>query len=214
VTHSTRFARSGQALALLSLLLCARPAHAQIDVRPFALFAEEHFAASGTFNAIFQSDVAPLWGGGVDVVVHKHVFVDFAVSHMSRDGQRAFVSNGDVFRLQIPLRLESTPIEVTGGYRFVLERRRVIPYIGAGFGSYSFHQTSDFDTAGESIDVRHMGIAVTGGAEVRVTRWIGITADVRYTHVTGILGSGDISKDLGENDFGGVAGRIRVIFGR
>jgi len=97
------------------------------------MFAEEHFAASGTFDATFQSDVAPFWGGGVDVVIHKHVFVDLAISHMSRDGQRAFVNNGDVFRLQIPLHLESTPIEVTGGYRF--GRHRVIPYVGAGFGS-------------------------------------------------------------------------------
>ena len=64
------------------------------------------------------------------------------------------------------------------------------------------------------IDVRHAGLVVTGGAEVRVTRWIGVTGDVQYTHVTGILGSGGISKDLGESDFGGVAGRVRVIIGR
>ena len=195
-------------------MLVARPVYAQVDVRPFAMFADEHFAASGTFDAIFQSDVAPFWGGGVDVVIHKHFFVDFAVSHMSRDGQRAFVNNGDVFRLQIPLHLESTPIEITGGYRFIFGRSRVIPYAGGGFGSYSFQETSGFDTAAESVDVRHSGFVVTGGAEVRVTRWIGVTGDVQYTHVPGILGSGGISKDLGENDFGGVAGRIRVVIGR
>jgi len=183
-------------------------------VRPFAMFAEEHFTASRTFDAIFQSDVAAFWGGGVDVVIHKRVFIDFGVSHMSRTGQRAFVNNGDVFRLQIPLHLDSTPIEVSGGYRFLFRRSRVIPYVGAGFGSYSFHETSDFDTAGESVDVRHTGFLLKGGVEVRVTRWLGITGDVQYTHVAGILGSGGISKDLGENDFGGVAGRARVILGR
>jgi len=62
--------------------------------------------------------------------------------------------------------------------------------------------------------VRHSGFVVTGGAEFRMARWLGITGDVHYTHVAGILGSGGISKDLGENDFGGVAGRIRVVFGR
>lgn len=195
-------------------MLFARSAYAQVDVRPFALFADERFSASTTFNATLGTDTAPFWGGGVDVVVRKHFFVDLAVSHMSRDGQRAFINNGQVFRLGIPLRVASTPIEVSGGYRFVLGKSRVVPYAGAGFGSYSYRETSDFAQSGDDVDVRHAGLLIVGGAEVRVTRWVSVTGDVQYTHVPGILGQGGLSKDANENDFGGVAGRVRVVIGR
>src|ERR1700756_3419207 len=104
-------------------LLAAAPASAQfrgldIDVRPFALATEQRFDASTTFNAVSASPAASFWGGGVDVLIHKAYFVDLAISHMSKTGQRAFINNGQVFRLGIPLQVTMTPIELTGGYRF------------------------------------------------------------------------------------------------
>lgn len=197
-----------------ALLLLARPAWAQTQFRPFALFSVERLSASTTFDATVGSSTAPYWGGGVDVLVRKRYFLDVAVSHMSRDGQRAFVDNGQVFRLGIPLRVSSTPIEITAGYRFRARKWRMTPYAGAGIGSYSLHETSDFSSSGEDVDVRHAGFIAVGGAEFRVTRWIAVTGDAQYTHVPGILGQGGLSKDLGESDFGGIAGRLRVVVGR
>ncbi len=199
------------------LLLAATPAFAQfrtVDVRPFFLGESERYAAATTFNAVFQEDTAPLWGGGVDVVVHKRFFIDLAISHMSKDGQRAFLNNGEVFRLGIPLHVTSTPIEITGGYRFVFKKAPIIPYVGAGFGSYSYRETGDFATPGEDVDVRHAGFVAMGGVEFRIMKWLGITGDVQYTRVPGILGAGGISKDAGEDNFGGVGARVRVIVGR
>lgn len=195
-------------------LLVAAPARAQVAVRPFALFTVERFAASTTFDAVFQTNTSSLWGGGVDVVVHRRIFVDLAVSRLSLTGQRAFLNNGEVFRLGIPLRLTSTPVEVTAGYRFRPWKARVVPYAGLGFGSYSLHQSSDFDAAGDEVDVRHAGFLATAGAEFHLTKWVGVTGDVQYTHVPGILGNGGISKDAGDSDLGGIAGRVRVILGR
>ena len=62
--------------------------------------------------------------------------------------------------------------------------------------------------------MRHTGYLVTGGAEVRITRWVGVAADVAYTHVTGIIGESGISKDFGEGNLGGTAFRFKVIVGR
>ena len=46
-----------------------------------------------------------------------------------------------------------------------------------------------------------------------MSRWISISGDAQYTHVTGILGAGGISQDANEKDLGGVAARIRVLVG-
>jgi outer membrane protein W len=196
------------------LVFAATPVWAQTQVRPFVLLDAEHFAASTTFDATLGSAVAPSWGGGVDVLVRKRFFVDVAVSHMSRDGQRVFVNNGEVFKLGIPLTVSSTPIEVTGGYRFHLRRSRIIPYAGMGIGSYSYRETSDFSSSGEDVDVRHAGFLAVGGAEFRVSRWIAVTGDAEYTRVPGILGQSGLSKDVNEDNFGGIAARFRVVVGR
>ncbi len=197
-------------------LLGAAPAYAQVNVRPFVLFADEHFTASKSFNINFETAAASVWGGGVDVVVHRRVFVDVTISHMSKAGQQAFFdkSTGDVFRLDIPLKVMSTPVEISAGYRFRLKTSRVIPYAGAGFGSYSYRQTADFAAAGDDVDVRHIGFLMMGGAELRVRKWMGISGDAHYSRVPGILGQGGISKDVNESDFGGIAARVRVILGR
>jgi outer membrane protein W len=201
-------------LVVVGFLLFAQPVRAQTEFRPFASFSVEQMAASKSFDATVGSSLAPFWGAGVDVVVRKHVFIDVAVSHMSRTGERVFVDNGEVFHLGIPLKVSSTPIEVTAGYRFPLRKRRVIPYAGAGFGSYSYRETSDFSAAGEDVDVRHAGFVAVAGAEFRMNRWVAVTGDAQYTRVPGILGQNGWSKDLNENDFGGIAARLRVIIGR
>jgi len=199
---------------VLALVLLARPVRAQTEFRPFASFSVEQMTAAKSFDATVGSALSPFWGAGVDVVVRKQFFIEVAVSHMSRTGQRVFIDNGEVFPLGIPLKVSSTPIEVTAGYRFRLRKWRMIPYAGAGVGSYSYRETSDFSAAGEDADLRHAGFVAVGGAEFRVTRWIAVTGDAQYRRVPGILGQNGWSKDLNENDFGGLAARLRVVIGR
>jgi outer membrane protein W len=197
--------------------LAATPAIAQpakVTMRPFFLASDQRLSAQTTFNATLGSASASFWGGGVDVVVRRKYFIDLAISRMSGTGQRAFINNGEVFRLGIPVRVSSTPVELTGGYRFRLRTSRVIPYAGAGIGSYSYREAADFAAPGDDVDVRHSGFVLLGGAEFRVRKWIGVTGDAHFTRVPGILGQSGISKDAGESDFGGIAARIRVILGR
>jgi opacity protein-like surface antigen len=185
----------------------------RISLRPFFLASGQNFTAKETFKAVFGRSVEPFWGGGAQLTFREGLFVDVTVSRFKATGERAFRFDGVNFGLGIPLTVTETPVEVSGGYR-VYVSPRLVPYVGAGIGSYSYTETSDFSTDDENVKTRHAGYLVTGGAEFRMRRWLGLTADVQYTRVPGILGAGGISKEAGETDLGGLAARFRVIVGR
>lgn len=221
-------------VALMGALLTAAPAFAQrqaasapppagVDVRPFALVTVERFSAATTFDATLDSSFQPLWGGGVEIAWRNNTFVDVTVSRLSRNGQRAFLADtGQVFRLAVPMHAALTPIEFTIGRRFPVRRRpaarprrlTLVPYIGGGVGAYRYDETSDSSAAGEDVHATHVGFLAVGGAEFRVSKWIGIAADAQYTRVPGILGQGGISQQADEHDLGGIAARVRVILGK
>ena len=187
----------------------------KLRLRPFFLATGQQFAAKTTFNAVFGSPTAEFWGGGLQLVLGDVIYIDVSASRFRKTGQRAFLNDGQAYRLGIPLTATVTPFEVTGGYRLRLPKHRsVIPYVGAGIGSYSYTETSDFADAGDNIDTGHAGFLVVGGVEFRVHRWVGIAADLQYTHITGVLGTGGISKEAGESDLGGGAVRVKVVVGR
>ena len=210
-------------LAALGILACTNSMSAQTDTvsseyttpavafRPFFLATLQDFAAHETFTAALGAATQPFFGGGVNVAFRKGIFVDLTASRFSKDGQRAFLFNGQIYRLGIPLTATEIPIEVSGGYRFPAWHR-IRPYASGGFGSYSYTETSKFSTSSESVNLRHAGYLVVAGAEVRVTSWVAIAIDVQWTHVPGILGTGGLSQGT-ENDLGGIAPRIRIIIG-
>jgi hypothetical protein len=206
----------------LAIMGVAAPASAQlvsdapaVSIRPFVLIAGEQFAAKKTFEAVLGGSAQPLWGGGVQMATRGGLFVDVTASRFKKDGERVFVAGGDVFPLGIPLTVTVTPLEVTGGYRSRVGRSgRLVPYVGAGVGWYGYKEESEFTEAGESVERRHVGYLAVGGVEYRVGRLIGVSVDVQYTHVGGILGGGGVSAALDEDDLGGVAARLRLIVGR
>jgi outer membrane protein W len=211
-------------IALLYATLIATSAAAQagpsgapdapaLSLRPFAVVSGERFAASTTFKAVFGQSVEPLWGGGLQLALKDGVYVDVTASRFKKTGQRAFVFDGQSFQLGIPVTATLTPIEVTAGYR-MRRTSRLIPYIGAGVGSYGYVEKGDAADASEDLTTRHVGYLVVGGVEFRVGRWVALSGDAQYTRVPGILGNGGVSKDAGEGDLGGIAGRFRVIIGR
>jgi len=203
---------------LLGALALATPASAQTDrvtLRPYGMITEQAFAAKTTFDAVFGSTSGPFWGAGAEVILPHQIYVDVSASRFKKTGQRAFIDNGQTYRLGIPLTATVTPFEIAGGYRFRLRRQQnVVPFVGAGLGWYSYKETSDFSVAGEGVDMTHIGELVVGGVELRVHRWVALSVDAQYTHVPGILGASGVSKDAGESDLGGVAGRFKLIVGR
>jgi outer membrane protein W len=210
--------------ACLLALLVAAPLAAQSDpssfgdtyptsIRLFVLATDQSFAAKTTMQAAFGKPVEPFFGGGLQVAMDSGVFVEFGISRFKQSGQRAFINNGQTFQLGIPLTATITPLELSAGYRF-LASARFIPYAAAGVGRYAYREESDFSAAGDNVDTHHIGYLASGGVEVRVHRWIGLAVDVQYTRISGILGAGGLSRDAGENDLGGVAGRFKVLIGR
>ena len=204
-------------LLMLCSLALAAPAAAQdppaLSIRPFVMGVVESFTATETFDAVFETHTQPFFGGGVQVVLWDKFVAEVGASRARMDGERAFHSGTQSFRLGIPLTATIAPLEVTGGYRFGLwEHAR--PYVAAGIASYSYQETSDFADATENVDTRKTGFVLNGGFEFRLHRWIGASAEVEYTSVKGILGNGGISQQVGEDDLGGVAARFKLIVGR
>lgn len=215
-------------LALLLTLATALPLAAQVrgpatsgpesdapavSFRPFLLVSAAQPAAKKTFEAVLGEPLQRFWGGGVQVALRSGFFVEVGASRFEKTGQRAFVFNGQAFPLGIPLTARITPLEFSGGYRFAVSPR-IIPYGGAGVARYAYTETSDFADPGEDVDTTHSGYLVLGGVELRVHRWIGASVDVQYTRVRGILGSGGVSKEFGEDNLGGTAVRVKVLVGR
>lgn len=203
-------------LALLLTLWSAASASAQgVSFRPFALFAEQQFAATKTFEATFGQANHALWGGGLSITQDDRVYLDLTASRFEKTGTRAFFFNGTAFSTNIAQTVTITPLEMTAGYRFH-RWPRVIPTLGGGVGLYRYKQVSDFSNPDENVDTQHAGVAVEGGVEIRLHRWFGVGADAHYSYVPGILGqeSTAFSKDAGEKNLGGLAARVRVIVGR
>jgi hypothetical protein len=199
--------------AFLVVLALAAPASAQVSVRPFFVVAGEQMSAKTSFDAIFGQSFEPFLGGGASLVLPHGVWADVSISRFEKTGQRAFDNGGQVFRLGIPLTIAITPIEASGGYRFRTSPR-LWTYVGAGVGSYGYDESSADATATDNLSARHVGYLALGGVEGRVQKWISLAADVQFTHVPGILGTAGVSKDLGDNDLGGIAVRFRVLVGK
>ena len=174
---------------------------------------DERFAASQTFVAVFGQANQPFWGGGLQVVLRDRVWVELAASQVKKSGHRAFRTNGQNFDLGIPLSMTMTPFEVTGGLRFH-RWTRLVPYVGGGYTSYRYRESSDFADAEENLDTRRGGPALTGGVEFRLHRWFGVGFDAQYTHVPGIFGNGGVSREAGETDLGGIGLRLKFIVGQ
>ena len=212
--------------ACLLVLLVSAPVAAQpnadsfdepfpASIRAFFLATDQSFAAKTTFKAAFGKSVEPFFGGGLQVALRNGLFVEVGFSRFKKTGQLAFVNNGQTFQLGIPLTATITPLELSAGYRFGASgSSRFIPYAAAGVGRYAYREAADFAIDGDNADTHHVGYLAAGGVEVRVHRWIGLAVDAQYTHVTGILGAGGVSKDAGESDLGGIAGRFKILIGR
>lgn len=200
---------------VFGVMVCSAPlAHAQtperLSVRGEAIVGVQHFTASQTFKGIFGSANGAIYGGGVEVTRH-HLFVRVDAEHFGRTGERAFALDGQVFQLGIPMKVSITPVMGTVGYRGSLSRR-LIGYVGGGVGSWSYSEKTD-DPA-DSFSTRKVGYVALGGVEWRLSSWIGIGGEGRYTAVPNAIGSAGLSADLGEKDLGGGSAVVRVIFGR
>jgi opacity protein-like surface antigen len=207
-------------VSALAILLAAGPAAAQsappapaVSIRGFALVGVEAFNASQTFKATMGTSSGPIYGGGGQVSLRSGIFVRVSASRYKDTGQRAISLEGQVFQLGIPLTATITPIEVTGGYRFV-RLGRVVPYAGGGFGTYKYTETSEFADSSENVSASYTGYHVLGGVDVGVTAWLRAGGEVEYASVPNAFGTGGLSQEFNETNLGGTTFRVVISVGR
>ena len=221
--------RLATALCLASLVTLAPAAQAQtpttarqptrpqsgIRVRGFGEFGGRTFIASQGFDAVLGSHTGPLFGGGVEVLIGPHLFVSFGASRFQRDGERVFVSEGEVFPLGIETTVSIRPIEASAGWRFADPQRSVIPYLGGGIGWHRYQETSEFAQPGDDVQFTKTGYQVLGGAEWRAARWVGVVGEAAWMAVPGAFADVPTSAAaaFGEDDLGGAVFRVKVVIG-
>ena len=200
-------------LWFVAALSAPTAAHAQ--VRGFADVGSTTFAATESFETILGSASGVVFGGGVEVLLPKDLFVNVRASRFRESGERVFVFQGERFGLGIPTTVTVMPIEVTGGYR-VNRGWRLVPYVGGGIGQHRYEETSDFATDAENVKESFTGYHLLGGAEFRVSRMIGAAGEVQWATVPDALGQdpNGVSNAFDETDLGGVTFRVKVVIGR
>jgi hypothetical protein len=175
--------------------------------------------ATKSFDAILDTHSGLDLGAGAQVAWQsgalRGLFFEVDVSRFEKTGERAFVHEGEVFPLGIPLTITLTPFEVSGGYRYAHVRRtrdgRAIEspvgyFVGGGVGTVRYTEADDEGEVSERFTAYH----VMGGADVRVWSVVHAGGEIRYRWVPDGLGVGGVSDAFNETDLGGTTIRVRI----
>lgn len=189
-----------------------RPPAPKFGIRGYGEGAYQWFTAADSFKAVLDTSGGFFYGGGAQVHFGP-IYVDFGVSRFEKTGERAFVFEGDVFRVGIPDRITMTPLVVTAGYRFPAHARSV-PYVGGGVGSLKFEETSDFADPEENVSETFTSYHAVAGVEYAATRWLFVAGEVRYAAVPDAIGAPGIAAEFDESDLGGLSLAVKVLIGR
>jgi hypothetical protein len=202
----------------------ARTPERAFRVAGFVDFGNTTFTASQSFDAILDKSSTIIIGGGGQLALRSGIFVQVDITHSSDNGERAFVNNGQVFKLGIPATVEMTPIDLSAGYRFHFGRRRgpalpahpkpaerFVPYLGGGIGTVRYKETSKFAQSGDDVDDSFFSYNILGGLEVGLYRWIGAGVEFQQRWVPNALGDAGVSKAFHETDLGGSTFRVKII---
>lgn len=101
------------------------PTGPAISVRAFGEAGYTWFSANESFEAVLGSAGGAVFGGGVTVSHRSGYFGRVGIERFSADGERVYVFGGEVFPMGIPLSVSITPIDISGGYRFVARPKPV-----------------------------------------------------------------------------------------
>ena len=207
--------RASIVVALLFVLPVSARAQQHVSIRGFGDAGLTVFTATQSFKAILGKPSGPIFGGGVEVGLPRHLFLWLGASRFRRTGRRVFVFNSQVFNLSVADTVTVTPLELTAGYRF-RDAGLIIPYAGAGVGWHKYEETSAHATAADDVKTTHTGYHVLGGAEVPVQKWLAAAVDAQWSSVPHAFGDAatSVAGVYHEHDLGGFTLRAKIIVGR
>lgn len=193
----------------------ARPSRS-IEIGGYGMFGNITFTAADSFEAILGESSGPIVGGGARVgLPWGGLFVDVGAWRFHAEGERAIVFNNEVIPLGIPVDVKVTPLELSAGWRFRFGRLpKLVPYVAGGFTSMKYQETSDFATPAEQVDENFNGYHLLGGAEYKITRWLGVAGEASWTTVADAIGESGVSEAFNETDLGGTTFRLKITIGR
>ena len=211
--------------AVAFLLASVVPCQAQdrISMRGFADAGLTIFTATQSFKAILGSPAGPVFGGGVEVGLTRNVFVSVGASRFRQTGNRVFVFQNQVFKLNESDTITVTPLQLSAGYRFLGRRSarltrppRFTPYAGGGVGWYRFSETSAHSTADEDEKTTNAGYHVLAGVEIPIRSWMAAAVDGRWSFVPNAFGdsASSVASVYDEHNLGGFTLSGRIIVGR
>ena len=203
-------------VSLWFVIVLITPGYAHAQIRGFADVGSTTFAATESFETILGTATGMVFGGGVEALLPKNIFVNVRASRFRKTGERVFVTEtGERFGLGIPATITVTPIEFTGGYRFD-RGGRFVPYGAGGVGRHRYEESSDFAIGDENVKESFTGYHVLGGAEFRVAQWIAAAGEVQWATVPDALGQdpNGVSNHFDETDMGGLTVRVKIVIGR
>ena len=194
----------------------AAPQRPTMSARVFGDVGFTTFTAADSFEATLGSAAGAMFGGGGEIVLPQRIFFGVRAARFKADGERVFVSNGQVFQLGIPMTVSVTPILLTAGYRFGRPGSTLHPYVGGGVGWHKYEETSEFAGEGENVSESFTGYHLLGGAEYRLARLFGIAGEAQWATVPDALGQSPSSAATAfdETDLGGFTVRIKLVVGR
>lgn len=226
MTRMTQLVRMG-VLVVAATVAMALPAAAQtrsagrapsrgVEIGGYAMVGHFTFAASESFDAILGKHSGPIFGGGATIGLPLGgLFVDIGAWQYSDSGERVVVVDGEVIPLGIPVDVTIVPLEISAGWKFRFRKLpKLIPYVAAGYTSVSYQETSSFAGTDEDVDEGFGGFVLRGGAEFKLTRWLGVAGELAWTTVPDGLGGGGVSNTFNETDLGGTSFRGRITIGR
>lgn len=203
----------------------ARPRET-IGVRGFVTVGNFSARSADTFEAVLGSNAGVIFGGGAHVLLPRGFYVEASASRFRREGERVFVgADQEIFPLGIPLEVTLTPLEITGGWRYrhcprtakrttTMCRPAVIPYVGGGFSSYRYQETSDFSATEDDVDERFAGFHLLGGVEYRAMPWLAVGGELAWSSIADAIGEAGVSAAFNETDLGGMTLRLKISIGR
>jgi len=193
----------------------ARPSRS-VSIGGYGTFGRVGFTAAESFDAILGESTGSLFGGGMRAgLPWGGLFVDVGAWRFHAEGERAFVFNDEVIPLGIPVDVTVTPIEISGGWRFRFRRlTKFTAYAAGGFTAMKYQETSEFSTPAEDADETYTGYHVLGGAEYKISRWLGVAGEASWTTVPDAIGTAGVSQAFNETDLGGTTLRFKITVGR
>ncbi len=187
-----------------------------LELGGYAMVGAMNFTAADSFDVILGSPSGAIFGGGARIGLPLGgLFVDVGAWRFRGEGERAFVFEGEEFPLGIPVEVGVTPLEVSAGWQFRLRRTpKLRPYVGGGFSSYRYTETSASATDAEDVDARFGGYHVLGGAEYRIAQFVSLSGEAVWATVPDALGESGVSAAFDETDLGGTSFRFKITIGR